>query len=245
MFRSLCIHIVGAFTLKAHSSALAHATFTAYLKNIRTWSVSSTPPPTNGRTNPVRSTRSKQMRGSNLASTPQVPNDQNRTQSALPIPSLVSTLPSADPRSPAIPAVPQAMHSTYASRLRTGTTLLMQPILVPASVQAVATRTSRRGGIVNYTEPGSGDEFPDAGALDSDDSDFIASGGTRMAIRSSRLSSRAPVGASVFNANVPVTPMAQPTAQHRNELDQSYLGRVPPSRFITARPVALTKHEYL
>ncbi|OSX62795.1 hypothetical protein POSPLADRAFT_1046198 [Postia placenta MAD-698-R-SB12] len=147
-------------------------------------------------------------------------------------------------QSTSIPARPQALHSTYASRLRTGTTLLMQPILASSSAIAVTTRSSRRGGAVNYAEPASGDEFPDAGAIDSEDSDFVASGGTRSAVRSARLSSKAPIGASVFHAGN-ATPVAQPAqAQQRNELDQSYLGMIPPSRFITARPVAPTKHEY-
>ncbi|RPD60058.1 SNF5-domain-containing protein [Lentinus tigrinus ALCF2SS1-7] len=151
------------------------------------------------------------------------------------------------PRQP-LPTTPQARISTYASRLRTGTTLLMQPILAPSSVAAVATRTSRRGGVVNYAEPGSGDEFPDAGAIDSDDSDFVASGGTRQAVRNARLSSRAPAGSSVFHAGTGsgyATPAPAVQAQpQKTELDQSYLGQVPPSRFITAKVVPETKLAY-
>ncbi|KAH9945457.1 SNF5-domain-containing protein [Epithele typhae] len=144
---------------------------------------------------------------------------------------------------------PQALHSTYASRLRTGTTLLMQPILAPSSVAAVSTRTSRRGGVINYTEPGSGDEFPDAGAVDSDDSDFVASGGTRQAVRNARVSSRAPAGSGVFHAGAGSgmqTPVGggQQSLNQKAELDQSYLGQVPPARFITARQVTSLKHEY-
>lgn len=122
----------------------------------------------------------------------------------------------------------------------------MQPILAPSSVAAAATRTSRRGGVVNYADPGSGDEFPDAGAIDSDDSDFVASGGTRQAIRATRLPSRVPAGSSVFATNSGHgTPGSTTQAQsQKTELDQSYLGQVPPSRFITAKPVVPTKHEY-
>ena len=102
---------------------------------------------------------------------------------------------------------------------------------------------------MNYTEPGSGDEFPDAGEIDSDDSDFVASGGTRTAVRAARLSSKAPVGASVFRAGASTPTItvraATPQQQKQNDLDQSYLGMIPPSRFITAKPVAPTKHEYL
>ncbi|KAI8980189.1 SNF5-domain-containing protein [Trametes punicea] len=149
-----------------------------------------------------------------------------------------------------LPTVPQALHSTYASRLRTGATLLMQPILAPSSIAAVASRTSRRGGVINYTEPGSGDEFPDAGAIDSDDSDFVASGGTRQAVKAARLSSCAPVGSSVFHAGTGLgmtAGVATPSHQlqkEKTELDQSYLGQVPPARFITAKPVMPTRHEY-
>ena len=152
-----------------------------------------------------------------------------------------------------IPTKPQAMLSTYASRLRTGTTLLLQPILSnPTTGLTSATRSTRRGGAaINYADPGSGDEFPDAGALDSDDSDFVASGGTRSAIRNARLSRNAPAGAGVFHSGtmtptVVHTPQPAPqAAQKSNELDQSYLGMVPPSRFIVPKPVAPTKHEYL
>ncbi|EJF64964.1 SNF5-domain-containing protein [Dichomitus squalens LYAD-421 SS1] len=142
----------------------------------------------------------------------------------------------------------QALHSTYASRLRTGTTLLVQPILAPSSIAAVATRTTRRGGVVNYADPGSGDEFPDAGAVDSDDSDFGGGGGGggRQGGRSTRLPSRAPAGSSVFDAgrgagSGHATPVQ---AQQSNELDRSYLGEIPPARFITARPLLPTRLEY-
>ncbi|KAI0833468.1 SNF5-domain-containing protein [Trametes gibbosa] len=158
-------------------------------------------------------------------------------------------LPPHSSRQP-LPTTPQALQSTYASRLRTGTTLLVQPILAPSSVAAVASRTSRRGGVVNYTEPGSGDEFPDAGALESDDSDFVASGGTRQAVRAARLSSRAPVGSSVFHAGTGMTmspavasPVQQPQKE-KTELDQSYLGQLPPTKFITAKPMLPTRHDY-
>lgn len=123
----------------------------------------------------------------------------------------------------------------------------MQPILAPSTVAAVATRTSRRGGVVNYTEPGSGDEFPDAGALESDDSDFVASGGTRQAVRNARLPSRTPGGSSSLHVGAGggsgvATPVA--VMHQKAELDQSYLGQVPPSRFISAKTLPLTKLEY-
>lgn len=33
--------------------------------------------------------------------------------------------------------------------------------------------------------------------------------------------------------------------QQKGELDQNYLGMIPPARFISARPMASTRHEYL
>ena len=128
--------------------------------------------------------------------------------------------------------------------MRTGTTLLVQPILPTGAATTTRTAT-RRGGAVSYVDPGSGDEEPDAGALDSDDSDFAAS--ARIA-RGRRLAN----GMSVFNVGGGTPqPQAQqfrnPTQQslyERAELDQSYLGMIPPGRFIKAKPMAQTTHEY-
>lgn len=220
----------------------------AYFNNIRQWSTSVTPPPTNGRTNPTR-TRTRPTRGSTLVHTTHPPASPTTIQPPMPLAS-ASTLTAAievplNTVQTPIATATQALHSTYASRLRTGTTLLVQPILASSSTTALNTRSTRRGGAVNYADPGSGDEFPDAGALDSDDSDFVASGGTRSAIRASRLSNKAPAGASVFRAGSSTPTVLPSQSQQRTDLDQSYLGLVPPSRYISAKPVAPTKHEYL
>ncbi|KAI0953036.1 hypothetical protein AcW1_007360, partial [Taiwanofungus camphoratus] len=219
----------------------------AYFNNIRQWSTSVTPPPTNGRTNPTR-TRTRPTRGSTLVHTTHPPASPTTIQPPMPLAS-ASTLTAAievplNTVQTPIATATQALHSTYASRLRTGTTLLVQPILASSSTTALNTRSTRRGGAVNYADPGSGDEFPDAGALDSDDSDFVASGGTRSAIRASRLSNKAPAGASVFRAGSSTPTVLPSQSQQRTDLDQSYLGLVPPSRYISAKPVAPTKHEY-
>jgi chromatin structure-remodeling complex subunit SFH1 len=117
----------------------------------------------------------------------------------------------------------------------------MQPILQAGSTTTMRSST-RRGGVVNYADPGSGDDMPDAGAIDSDDSDFVASGGTRTAIRQSR--GRFGTGMSVFHAGAStVLPPVQPKVD-KAELGQSYLGMIPPSKFIKPRPVAPTAHEY-
>lgn len=151
-------------------------------------------------------------------------------------------LPPNPPRAP-LPTTTQALHSTYASRLRTGATLLMQPILPTGAATTTRTAT-RRGGIVSYVDPGSGDEEPDAGAIDSDDSDFATN--QKMAARQS--GRRMGTGMSVFHAGSGVsTPQPQPTRldrPDRTEIEQSYLGMVPPARFIKPRPMTATAHEY-
>ncbi|KAH9480637.1 Chromatin structure-remodeling complex subunit sfh1 [Psilocybe cubensis] len=147
------------------------------------------------------------------------------------------------PRAP-LPTCVQALHSTYASRLRTGVSLLVQPIFASTSTSNL-TRATRRGGVINYADPGSGDDIPDAGALDTDDSDFVASGGTRTSIRQSR--NRSNVSMNVYNAvtgaSTPRAGAASPRLQ-KSEVDQSYLGLVPPARFIKSRVMPPTAHEY-
>lgn len=144
-----------------------------------------------------------------------------------------------------IPTETQAFLSSYASRVRTGSTLLVQPISSappPAALGAVGgsssaytpaatgSRSSRtRGGAVNYAEAGSGDEFEErpekvapTGPVDSDDSDFQASGGTRTTIRKM---GRGPGSSAVQNAK-----MAATITQTKDpaEIEKSHLGSVPP-----------------
>lgn len=222
------------------------------MDNIRQWSHSATPPP--GRTNPSRKARA--AKGTSLVPTPTTQHASLPRSSVPPVastsqlqpsgPSMPLQAPSPYSQLPPLTPATQAMHTTYPSRLRTGATLLMQPIFASASSTAVATRTSRRGGVVNYTEPGSGDEFPDAGAIESDDSDFGGGGGgNRASARNARLSSRAPAGAGVFSATLaPGTPLGAPSQLPKTDLDQSCLGQVPPERYITSKPVPLTRLDY-
>ena len=235
----------------------------AYQKNIANWSTSSTPPPR------TASRRSRLAKSSNLVPTPvaapvtpspagTLPHIQPLAYQPTP---LIPQAPAAptDPRTARLraplPTTPQALQSTYASRLQTGATLLMQPILSGTSTVAVATTASsavatstrpRRGGVVSYADPGSGDDIPDAGEVDSDGSDFVASGGTRTAIRAARGTTLRVVNstASYPAGGTPVAPSstAAAAAFSRTELDQSYLGLIPPARFIIAKPFAPTKH---
>ena len=64
-------------------------------------------------------------------------------------------------------------------------TLLMQTIL-PSIAGSFLRSTNCRGAIVNYANAASGDDMPDAGAIDSDDSDLIASSGMCIANRQAR-----------------------------------------------------------
>ncbi|KAI9507622.1 SNF5-domain-containing protein [Russula earlei] len=231
------------------------ASQTAYQKNITNWSTSSTPPPR------TSSRRSRPAKSSNLAPAPTTPLTPTPTavshihplayQLPPPIPPVpIATALPTDPRNTrpraSLPTTPQAIQSTYASRLQTGATLLVQPILSASSTVAAATTTTststrpRRGGVVSYADPGSGDDIPDAGEVDSDGSDFIASGGTRTAIRAARGGARTANGGGLYVVGAPAPSAAGVTS--RTELDQSYLGLIPPSRFIIAKPFAPTKH---
>lgn len=210
------------------------------MRNVHTWSTTSTPPPKtpasaarNPRGRPVRSTHAY------------VPTTSYTPPVYAPLPLAPAPAVQPNPPRPPLPSTPQAIQSTYASRLRTGATLLMQPILASTATTNSRT-TTRRGGVINYADPGSGDEFPDAGAIDSDDSDFVASGGTRTAIRQTR-GGRMNTGLSIFNSapGPSGTPNRIGTPQmDRNELDQSYLGQIPPERFIKPRLMQPTAHEY-
>lgn len=212
----------------------------AYMKNLQTWSTTATPPPKNPAT-AARSTRARNTRSA-LAGTP-TPYTPPVYQPPLPAVPLAPPVAPNPPRPP-IPTTVQALQSTYASRLRTGATLVMQPII--ASTSTAGTRTAtRRGGVVNYADPGSGDELPDAGALDSDDSDFVASGGTRTSVRQGR--NRQSAGMSVFNSTTGTTTIPHqpvPPKNEKAELDQSYLGMVPPAKFIKPRWIHPTVHVY-
>ena len=216
------------------------------MKNLQTWSTTTTPPPKSYAGN-ARSTRARAGRASNLSATPTA----TTVYAAAPvyqspsIPLAVVPPPAAhNPPRPPIQTTPQAFQSSYASRMRTGVSLLMQPIIASSS-NTTSTRAATRGRVVNYADPGSGDDLPDAGAIDSDDSDFVASGGTRTSIRQSR--GRFGAGMSVFSSagGHSSTPGRPSTPKFdKAEADQSYLGMVPPSRFIQLRTVGPTLHEY-
>src|SRR6202042_1951018 len=149
----------------------------AYGNNLHKWATSSAPNP-RGSTSGSRTRSARAAKTSSLGRDSSTPTTRPYTpptyQAPLPPAMPMSTLPPNPPRAP-LPTTTQALHSTYASRLRTGATLLVQPIFPTGAATTTRTAT-RRGGVVNYVDPGSGDEELDAGALDSDDSDFVASG---------------------------------------------------------------------
>ncbi|TRM60612.1 hypothetical protein BD626DRAFT_504638 [Schizophyllum amplum] len=119
-----------------------------------------------------------------------------------------------------LPTTPQALTSDYASRMQTGITLLMQPIFnnnaIASANPTTTTRSSRRGAAISYVDPGSDvdDDLLDAGAIDTDDDDFVASGGVRTSVRAAR--QRFP-GVSTSSGA------------------RAYLGQPPPARFLRPR----------
>lgn len=133
----------------------------------------------------------------------------------------------------------------------------MQPIIATsyaataAGPSTVGTR-SRRGAAVNYADPGSGDDFeepPDAGAaIDSDDSDFVASGGLRASVRQTNPKR----GGTLLNfaggssAAQPLRVNTPPVQPGKIEVEQSYLGMIPPSKHLAVRRIAYghTPHIY-
>lgn len=117
----------------------------------------------------------------------------------------------------------------------------MQPILATSTNANAGRVGTRRGGVINYAEPGSEEEL-DAGQIESDDSDFIASGGTRSQLRASR--SRVGGGGQFYQHSFTSHQNSPAPQSGRQELDQSYLGMIPPSRFIKAKRVEPTQHEY-
>ncbi|QRV86454.1 SNF5/SMARCB 1/INI1 family protein [Ceratobasidium sp. AG-Ba] len=123
----------------------------------------------------------------------------------------------------------QATYTAYYSRLRTGSTLLMQPIGLapvppnhnpsqppPALSHTASFGPSRRtrGGVVNYAE------------MEEDDDDHVEVDGEP----SSAPSVAAPAAAS--------------TARAAGELDRSYLGTIPPTKFIQAIKANRTQQQY-
>lgn len=212
---------------------------TPYQKNLMNWSINPSAPARTASSG-TRSTRARTTR--NAASTPM--QQQPVYNAPIPIPNYIPAGPQYPPPNP-IPPTSQGYLSTYPSRLRTGVTLLMQPIF--SGPQATASRSTRRGGAINYADPGSGDDLPDAGALDSDDSDFINE--NRLGLRQKTTRTRMATGMSVFNSTTGVTtiqpaPPPPPLKPEKTELDQSYLGMVPPPRFISNKSMKQTPYTF-
>ncbi|KAI6097617.1 hypothetical protein EDD16DRAFT_1770317 [Pisolithus croceorrhizus] len=84
------------------------------------------------------------------------------------------------------------------------------------------------------------DELADAGALDLDDSDFVASGGTRTAVRQSRAVERG----CAFNARDDWQYGGSGRDNGKGGIESKLFWDDPPSKFIKARPVGPTAYEY-
>ncbi|KAF5340762.1 hypothetical protein D9611_007496 [Ephemerocybe angulata] len=265
----------------------------AYMKNVQTWSSTSTPAPKNaaGMSSSSRPSRARSTRAGAGTSTPnpgtpiqtQPPSSatsyvqpiysqppvpmqpshqypqaayhpqQQQQQQAAPPPMAYALPPPAisnPPKAP-LPTRPQALESSYSSRLKTGTSLLVQPIFASSTAAllggGLGTRSSRRGAVINYADPGSGDDLPDAGELDSGDSDF--GGGPRQSGGRQAAGQQGRGGVmGVFNAATGVgSGYASPAPQVQkpsDQVEQSYLGMVPPARFVKPRLMLPTPHEY-
>lgn len=131
--------------------------------------------------------------------------------------------------------------SSYTSRLRTGSTLLMQPISTSSHAAAAATLAlnamgaqRRRGGVINYAEGLSDDDFGDS----DDDEDKNGAAGSKRS--TPRLGSGP--GSSSFRVGSPST--GTPQREVKQELDKSYLGLIPPSRYFSSKPVTKSRHDY-
>ncbi|KZV92276.1 SNF5-domain-containing protein [Exidia glandulosa HHB12029] len=165
-------------------------------------------------------------RGRGRGGKPQTPAQVSSPYPSLPVP--------PPPPRPPIPTQLQALHTSYASRMRTGASLLVQPVIGPqtgATAFPGVTGGGRSRRVVNYAEAGSGDDFDGGEGSSSDESD------QEQPVR------RRPGRPRKDEQQAAATPAAPPPPA-KAELDQSYLGQVPPAKFITSTFAKPTKHEY-
>ncbi|KAG9038798.1 Chromatin structure remodeling complex protein sfh1 [Tulasnella sp. JGI-2019a] len=164
------------------------------------------------------------------------------TSSSIPAVAAVPAVPA-----PTLPTFHQARTTTYASRMRTGATLLMQPVVstsaftnptlnpnaVGSSTRGASGRATRA--VVNYADPGSGDDLDakvDEDEDDSGDEDFT---GSRIARRDKPMMNAARAAANAAGASG--------SGEAENQ-QQSYLGRQPPNKLISSRVAQPAKHQY-
>lgn len=115
---------------------------------------------------------------------------------------------------------------------------MMQPIsttshaatTVAASLASVGVAPRRRGGVINYAEGASDDEF---GVDSEDDEDFSG--------RASSKRSTPRLGTASFRVGSPSGGMPH---REKQELDKNYLGLMPPSRYVSSKPALKTRHDY-
>lgn len=120
----------------------------------------------------------------------------------------------------------------------------MQPISTSSHAAAAASLAlnamgaqRRRGGVINYAEGLSDDDFGDS-EEDEESKDKSGAGGSK---RSTPRLGAGP-GSSSFRVGSPSSGTPQREVKH--ELDKSYLGLIPPSRFFSSKPVSKTRHDY-
>ncbi|KAI6140376.1 hypothetical protein EDD17DRAFT_1802981 [Pisolithus thermaeus] len=116
------------------------------------------------------------------------------------------------------------------------------PIHMPGSVTGIGTGPPFDPRILSMHgyNPPHADELADAGALDSDDSDFMASGRTRTAVRQSRAAERG----CAFNAGDDRQYGSGGGDNRKGGIESKLFWDDPPSKFIKARPIGPTAYEY-
>lgn len=151
------------------------------------------------------------------------------------------------------------MHTTYPSRLRTGVSTLMQPIIpftaaAPTAGMGAGKRTGGRGGAVNYAEVDGKDEEESEEESDDSSSDGDATdvkgeaGGENNYGRKTggavgRLGRVGRRDSGTPDVNVEG---GGPGANKRQKksTERSYLGDIPPGDKVVIKPMTRTKHEY-
>jgi chromatin structure-remodeling complex subunit SFH1 len=99
-----------------------------------------------------------------------------------------------------------------------------------ASLAAIGVAPRRRGGVINYAEGASDDEF---GVDSEEDEEFSGRGSSKR--------STPRLGTASFRVGSPSGGIPH---REKQELDKTYLGLMPPSRYISSKSAFKTRHDY-
>lgn len=162
-------------------------------------------------------------------------NDMSRTRAPRPV------FPSSDPVPPFYGiSSTHGTYSTYASRLKLGTTSLIQPILAGSAPPATPSTQNNAGSVglsgrrsrnvVNYAELDGMNE--DGDGEDEGDEEFTTSSRTRGTPASNRRAIPPP----------PVPPVEKPPIPAPALPTRTYLGEPPPGNLVMVKPAIRTRH---